>query len=604
MEPNTNEATAPKRLKTGGKKPIIIIGVIVAVLLAAYVGLCAYANSLDIFYPNTTINGVDVAGLTAEQAAERLRQEIPEETVEFYLPLADETGDGESAPEGDMLYGADPDAVCTYRELGITEELDYEVSAQSAFDAVQGRSSFFVKGWEYLACLVGADGQLGVVLEPEEDIFQVKMEQLSEQFSREAQDASYEVTEDAVEITKALNGLSVSAADLARTVQERWTGSGNGAAASVFVNNARILPAKTLTAQEIYDDCSGEVKNASYDKETESIVPEQAGADFDVDEAQKMLDAAEPGETITVPAEVELPAVTAEELEQVLFRDVLGEARTHVGGTSARRSNVKLSAAAINGYVMNTGDVFSYNEVVGQRTAARGYKAAPAYVQGETVDEIGGGIPGGKKFKAAQTGGPSGGCIPASLIDTPIDYESLSAIGSMMGSGGLIVMDEDNCMVDIAKFYLEFIVDESCGKCSPCRIGTKRLLDLLTKITEGNGEPEDLDTIEELCHHIKQSALCGLGQTAPNPVLSTLTHFREEFEAHIYEKRCPAGVCKALIQYIVDPTKCKGCTRCAQGCPTGAISGAVRAPHIINQSKCIKCGACMDHCRFDAIYKQ
>ena len=290
MEPNTNEATAPKRLKTGGKKPIIIIGVIVAVLLAAYVGLCAYANSQDIFYPNTTINGVDVAGLTAEQAAERLRQEIPEETVEFYLPLADETGDGESAPEGDMLYGADPDAVCTYRELGITEELDYEVSAQSAFDAVQGRSSFFVKGWEYLACLVGADGQLGVVLEPEEDIFQVKMEQLSEQFSREAQDASYEVTEDAVEITKALNGLSVSAADLARTAQERWTGSGNGAAASVFVNNARILPAKTLTAQEIYDDCSGVVKNASYDKETGAIVPEEAGADFDVDEAQRLLD--------------------------------------------------------------------------------------------------------------------------------------------------------------------------------------------------------------------------------------------------------------------------------------------------------------------------
>ena len=220
------------------------------------------------------------------------------------------------------------------------------------------------------------------------------------------------------------------------------------------------------------------------------------------------------------------------------------------------------------------------------------------------VEDIGGGVPGGKKFKAAQTGGPSGGCIPASLIDTPIDYESLSAIGSMMGSGGLIVMDEDNCMVDIAKFYLEFIVDESCGKCSPCRIGTKRLLGLLTKITEGNGEPEDLDTIEELCEHIKQSALCGLGQTAPNPVLSTLHHFREEFEAHVYEKRCPAGVCKALIQYIVDPAKCKGCTRCAQGCPTGAISGAVRAPHIINQSKCIKCGACMDHCRFDAIYKQ
>ena len=220
------------------------------------------------------------------------------------------------------------------------------------------------------------------------------------------------------------------------------------------------------------------------------------------------------------------------------------------------------------------------------------------------IEDIGGGCPNGKKFKAAQTGGPSGGCIPAALIDTPIDYESLGAIGSMMGSGGLIVMDEDNCMVDIAKFFLEFIVDESCGKCSPCRIGTKRLLGLLTKITEGNGEPEDLDTIEELCNHIKQSALCGLGQTAPNPVLSTLKHFREEYEAHVYEKRCPAGVCKALIQYVVDPTKCKGCTRCAQGCPTGAISGAVRAPHIINQSKCIKCGACMDHCRFDAISKQ
>ena len=220
------------------------------------------------------------------------------------------------------------------------------------------------------------------------------------------------------------------------------------------------------------------------------------------------------------------------------------------------------------------------------------------------IEDIGGGIPNGKKFKAAQTGGPSGGCIPAELIDTPIDYDSLTAIGSMMGSGGLIVMDEDNCMVDIAKFFLEFVVDESCGKCAPCRIGTKRLLELLTKITEGNGEPEDLDTIEELCLHIKQSALCGLGQTAPNPVLSTLRHFREEYEAHVIEKRCPAKVCRSLIQYVVDPTKCKGCTRCAQGCPTGAISGAVRAPHIINQSKCIKCGACMDHCRFDAISKQ
>ena len=393
MEPNTNEATAPKRLKTGGKKPLIIIGVIVAVLLAAYVALCAYANSLDTFYPNTTVNGVDVAGLTAEQAAERLRQEIPEETVEFHLPLADEAGDGESVPEEIALYEETPAAVCTYRELGVTEDLDYEASARFAFDTTQGRDSFFLQGWRYLACLIAADGRLGVVLEPEEAVFQAKMEELSEQFSREAQDASYEVAEDAIEITKARNGLSVSAADLAETVRERWNGIGNGdETVSILVDSAQILPAKTLTAQEIYDDCSGVVKNASYDKETGAIVPEEVGADFDADEAQALLDAAEPGETVTVPAQVELPAVTAEELEQALFRDVLGEARTHVGGTSARRSNVKLSAAAINEYVMNSGDVFSYNEVVGQRTAARGYQAAPAYVQGETVDEIGGGI--------------------------------------------------------------------------------------------------------------------------------------------------------------------------------------------------------------------
>ena len=220
------------------------------------------------------------------------------------------------------------------------------------------------------------------------------------------------------------------------------------------------------------------------------------------------------------------------------------------------------------------------------------------------IEEIGGGCPNGKKFKAAQTGGPSGGCIPANLIDTPMDYDSLGAIGSMMGSGGLIVMDEDNCMVDIAKFFLEFIIDESCGKCSPCRIGTKRLYDLLTKITEGKGTLEDLTTIEELCNHIKASALCGLGQTAPNPVLSTLHHFRDEYIAHVVEKRCPAGVCKSLVHYVIDPVKCKGCTLCARGCPTGAIAGAVRAPHIINQTKCIKCGACMDHCRFGAISKQ
>ncbi len=219
------------------------------------------------------------------------------------------------------------------------------------------------------------------------------------------------------------------------------------------------------------------------------------------------------------------------------------------------------------------------------------------------VEDIGGGCPNGKKFKAAQTGGPSGGCIPASLIDTPIDYDSLTAIGSMMGSGGLIVMDEDNCMVDIAKFFLEFCVDESCGKCVPCRIGTKRLYDLLCKITDGKGTLEDIDTIEELCYHLKESALCALGQSAPNPVLSTLQYFRDEYIAHVVEKRCPAGVCKNLVQYKIDPNKCKGCTLCAKNCPVDAITGAIRAPHSIDPSKCIKCGVCMSNCKFDAITK-
>ncbi len=219
----------------------------------------------------------------------------------------------------------------------------------------------------------------------------------------------------------------------------------------------------------------------------------------------------------------------------------------------------------------------------------------------EIVEEIGGGIPGGKKFKAAQTGGPSGGCIPASLMDVPIDYDSLIQIGSMMGSGGLIVMDEDNCMVDIAKFFLEFTVDESCGKCTPCRIGTKRMLEILTKITKGNGTLEDLDRLEELAYSIKESALCGLGQTAPNPVLSTLRYFRDEYEAHVVEKRCPAGVCKALVSYKIDAEKCKGCSLCARQCPVGAITGEIKSPFTINKDKCIKCGACIEKCKFGAI---
>ena len=222
----------------------------------------------------------------------------------------------------------------------------------------------------------------------------------------------------------------------------------------------------------------------------------------------------------------------------------------------------------------------------------------------EVIEEIGGGIPDGKKFKAAQTGGPSGGCIPAEHYDVPIDYDNLLAIGSMMGSGGLIVMDEDNCMVDIAKFFLEFTVDESCGKCTPCRVGTKRMYEMLDKITKGQATLEDLDKLEELCYYIKENALCGLGQTAPNPVLSTLRYFRDEYVAHVVEKRCPAGVCKALLSYTIDADKCKGCTLCARNCPANAITGAVKEPHVIDQSKCIKCGACMEKCRFSAISKK
>ena len=222
----------------------------------------------------------------------------------------------------------------------------------------------------------------------------------------------------------------------------------------------------------------------------------------------------------------------------------------------------------------------------------------------EIVEEIGGGIPGGKRFKAAQTGGPSGGCIPASLIDIKIDYDNLIEIGSMMGSGGLIVMDEDSCMVDIAKYFLEFTVDESCGKCTPCRIGTKRLHEMLEKITTGHGTLADLDKMETLSYYIKENSLCGLGQTAPNPVLSTLRYFRDEYEAHVIEKKCPAHACKDLMSIVIIPEKCIGCTLCKKVCPVDAITGAVKTPHVIDQGLCIKCGVCIEKCKFGAIVKQ
>ena len=380
------------RLKKSGRKPLIVIAVILAVLCAAYVGLCAYAGSLDVFYPNTTINEVDVAGCTVAEAAERLRTELPGRQVEFYLPLPDKTGDGISAPEGDTLYDETPAATVTYADLGVTDALDYETDAQLVFDLAQVRTGFFTRGWNYLGCLFGSRGTKGITLEPEEDAFQSQMEQLSGQFSKEPQDTAYTVDENGLQVTLAQNGLAVSADALAEDTKLFFSSVTAEDPGRIYVADAQILSAKTMTAQEIYDAVSGDVKNAGYDAATGTITPERIGAEFDVTAAQSKLDAAAPGETVDIDAQIEFPAVTADELKGVLFRDVLGQCRTHVSGTAARINNVKLSAAACNGVVLNTGDVFSYNATTGQRTTAKGYQAAPAYVQGETVDEVGGGV--------------------------------------------------------------------------------------------------------------------------------------------------------------------------------------------------------------------
>ena len=394
MEPMTNDAMAPKRLKTGGKKPLIILGITVgtlAVLLAGgYAGLCAYAGSLDTFYPNYTINGVDVAGLTAQQAQAKLEEETPQREIPLYDSNA-LTSPGET-PQ-------DPLLTVTLEELGFSPEavtsggcaVPFDQWAQSCMEEQAGRS-FLDRGRIYLQSLAGnyTGTWFGYTLSG--TTFDDAVETIGEQLSQDALDASYEFGVQSISITKARDGRSVDMAGLRRGLQSAGSRPCDEEESLGIDVSFSTLPAKTLTAQEISDETADEVKNAGYDAATDSITPEQVGAEFDVDAAQKALDAAEPGETVTVPAQIEYPTVTAEELKDVLFRDVLGQCRTHVSGTSARINNVKLSAAACNGVVLNPGDVFSYNETTGQRTTAKGYQAAPAYVQGQTVDEIGGGV--------------------------------------------------------------------------------------------------------------------------------------------------------------------------------------------------------------------
>ena len=384
MEQTTNEAVVQKnqggaRLKKGGKGPLVVLGVIVGVLVLAYVGLCAYAGSLDTFYPNYHINGIAVGGMTVEQASQALAAELPEQVMTLHCG-------GNPVKSG---WPSDSLPPVTLGELGYTEERCGAI-VQRLFDQ-QKSCGFFSQGSRFLSALFSSTGETVSDEDMDASVFQEQVTRLARELALEPQDTTYSIGENSISITKAVNGRSVKEDALAEALIHAIRTYGTQGELIAYISFAHFNP-WNLTAQAIHDEVAAEMKNAGYDPETKSITPERLGAEFDVDAAQKALDDAAPGETVEIPATIEYPTVTADELKAVLFRDVLGEARTKVGGTAARISNVKLSASSINGYVMNTGDVFSYNGVVGKRTAANGYQPAPAYVKGETVDEIGGGI--------------------------------------------------------------------------------------------------------------------------------------------------------------------------------------------------------------------
>ena len=384
MEQTTNEAvvqnkTGGARLKKGGKGPLVALGIVVGVLVLAYAGLCAYAGSLDTFYPNYHINGIAVGGMTVEQASQALAAELPEQVMTLHCG-------GNPVKLG---WPSDSLPPVTLGELGYTEERCGAI-AQRLFDQ-QKSCGFFSQGSRFLSALFSSTGETVSDEDMAASVFQEQVTRLARELALEPQDTTYSIGENSISITKAVNGRSVKEDALAEALIHAIRTYGTQGELIAYISFAHFNP-WNLTAQAIHDDVAAEMKNAGYDPETKSITPEQLGAEFDVAAAQKALDDAAPGETVEIPAVIEYPTVTADELKAVLFRDVLGEARTKVGGTAARISNVKLSASSINGYVMNTGDVFSYNGVVGKRTAANGYQPAPAYVKGETVDEIGGGI--------------------------------------------------------------------------------------------------------------------------------------------------------------------------------------------------------------------